>query len=74
MECDNIKKCHRPEIIGEDHTAMRVICKECWHQYVVPKDWRGAPENRFYSKTYKRDILQGHENLFYKYYPQFIKN
>lgn len=74
IECDNKKKCHRLEITGEDLYAMRVICKECWHQYVIHKDWRGAPENRAYSKIYKRDVLQGHENLFYKYYPQFIKN
>lgn len=72
-ECDNIKECHAPKIIQEDQYAIRVLCDICKHQYVIRKDWRGAPENRQYSKIYKRDILQGKENLFYKYNEQWLK-
>lgn len=73
MECNNISYCHDPIIIGEDQSATRVICVQCKHQYVIHKDWRGVPENRQYSKIYKKDILQGNDNLFYKYYPQHIR-
>lgn len=71
-ECDNITNCHDPETIADDQDAMRVICKQCRHQYVIRKDWRGVPENRQYSKIFKRDVIQGHENLFYKIYPQHL--
>lgn len=72
-ECDNISACHDPITIGEDSSAMRVYCKNCKHQYVIRKDWRGIPVNRDYIKIFKRDVLQGNDNLFYKYYPQHLK-
>ena len=69
-ECDNKSRCHAPIIISEDRNAMRVICSECKHQYVIRKEpYKDAPENRAYSKIWKLDILQGRDNLFYKYYP-----
>lgn len=73
MICDNKHKCHAPEVIKEDNEAMRVICVECKHQYVLRKDYRGVPENRAYSKIYKRDILQGNDNLYYCYYPTNLR-
>lgn len=72
FECDNISNAHDPVTITEDGDAMRVFCKQCRHQYVIRKDWRGVPENRQYSKLFKRDVIQGHENLFYKLYPQHL--
>ncbi len=72
MICDNVQSCHNPIVIGEDNNAIRVVCNHCWVQQTIRKDWRGVSENRQYSKIYKKDILQGTENLFYKYYPKYL--
>lgn len=73
-ECNNKSACHRPTVINEDQNAVRVICQECKHQYVIRKDpIKDVPENRQYSKIYKRDILQGNDNLLYKYRPEFMR-
>ena len=72
-ECDNISACHEPEVIAETNDAIRLICKDCKHQYVIRKDWRSVPDNREYAKIFKRIILQGKDNLFYKYYPKWLK-
>jgi hypothetical protein len=72
--CDNIRACHNCDIIAEDMNAARVICKECKEQYVIRKDYRGVPLNRQYAEIFKRDILQGGDNLLYKYRPQFLKH
>ena len=73
IECNNISNTHEPMVISEDQNAMRVGCKICHNQYVLRKDWRGVLENRQYSKIFKRDVLQGNENLFYKYNERFLK-
>lgn len=53
---------------------MRVICKECSHQFVVRKNsFNGAPEKRQYAKIFKKDILQGNDPLLYKYHPRYLK-
>lgn len=72
MECNNKSECHNLIELATDNNATRVICSQCYHQYVVRKDWRGVPENRQYSKVFRRDSLQPNTNLFYKYYPQFL--
>ncbi len=72
-ECNNISQCHDPIVIGEDDNAMRVFCRQCKNQYVIRKDWRGVPENRQYSKIFQKEILQGNDNLFYKYYPMHLR-
>lgn len=73
MTCDNKSYCHDPVTIANNENAMRVICKQCKKQFVVRKDpFKDAPENRQYSRIFKRDILQPRENLFYKYYPQYL--
>lgn len=71
--CDNKSDFHEPIVIAEDQNAIRIICNKCKVQYVIRKDWRGVPENRQYSKIYKKDILQPNENLFYKAYPQYLR-
>lgn len=74
MICDNKAKCHDPFIVEEDMNAMRVICKECKHQYVIRKDpFKGVPENRSYIKVFRRLTLQPNTNLFYKYYPSYLQ-
>jgi len=72
--CDNIRASHDCVIIGEDMNAARVYCRECKSQYVIRKDHRGVPLNRQYAEIFKRDILQGGDNLLYKYRPQFLKH
>jgi hypothetical protein len=53
--------------------AARVICKECKEQYVIRKDHRGVPLNRQYAEIFKRDILQSNQNLFYRYFPKYLR-
>lgn len=71
--CDNLSACHDPITIGEDGNAMRVYCKNCHSVILIRKDHRGIPDNRAYSKVFKKEILQGHDNLFYRYYPWHLK-
>ena len=67
--CNNKNRCHKPVTIGQDMCAMRVGCSECKNVYVIRIDSRkNAPENRSYSKVFKRDLLQAGTNLYYKYY------
>lgn len=72
-ECDNISQTHDLTTIEEDASAERVICKICGSQYVMRKDWRGVHFNRQYTEIFKRDILQGNDNLLYKYHPEYLK-
>ncbi len=73
MICNNFANCHDPITISEDNNASRVLCKTCKNQYVIRKDWRGIHENRQYSKIFKKEILQGNDNLFYKYNSQYLQ-
>lgn len=74
MECNNKSQCHNPRIIEEDNNAMRVMCNICYHMYIIRKDpIKNVPENRAYSKIFKRDVLQGNDNLFYKYKPEHLR-
>lgn len=74
MICDNKSQAHDLITISDGDTAMRVLCKLCKRQFVIRKDpFKGVPEKRQYAKLYKRDILQGNDNLLYKYYPQYLK-
>lgn len=72
IECNNKSGCHTLNTIS-DTDALRVICTQCKYQYVIRKDWRGVPENRQYSKIFRKEILQPKNNLFYKYYPSYLR-
>ena len=73
--CDNKSSCHKPVIVAEDLNAMRVLCTECKHQFVIRKDpFKDVPEKRQYIKIFRREALQGNDNLFYKYYDQYIRH
>ena len=72
--CDNKSRCHNPITIGEDNNALRVYCKDCHAIIVIRKDYRGVPERRKYAEVFKRDILQGNDKLFYKYYEKHIRH
>ena len=73
IECDNVRECHQPVTVNEDECVLRVYCKNCYNTYVIRKyPDRGTPEMREYSRIFKRDILQGNENLFYKYHPELL--
>ncbi len=65
--------CHNPIIQGEDNNALRWICPECKEYGIIRKDWRGVSEKREYAKVFRRDILQGNDNLFYKYNERFLR-
>ena len=73
-ECDNKSACHNLLTINDGDSAMRVICSQCKNQYTIRKDWvRGNPEKRSYAKLFKKDILQGNDNLFYKYHEEHLR-
>lgn len=71
--CDNTRACHNPTVLGEDSNAARVMCRECKETQVLRKDWREVFENRAYSRFYRRDSIQPNTDLFYKYYPDYIR-
>lgn len=73
MICDGVSSCHDPRIIAETDGAMRVLCAECKHQFVLRKDHRGVPEKRECAKIFKRDVLQGSDSLLYKYRPDYLR-
>lgn len=74
LKCNNISQCHDLTVIIDGDTAQRVICKLCKAVMVIRKDpFKEVPEKRQYAKIFKRDILQGGDNLFYKYHPEFIR-
>lgn len=73
MICNNISQTHNLININ-DSDALRVLCIQCKKQFVIRKDsYIGAPEKRQYIKLFKRDALQGNDNLLYKYHPEFLK-
>ena len=73
-ECNNVSQAHDMKIVQEDDCAMRVICNICKNQYTIHKDInKGVPEKRMYAKLFKRDIMQGNDNLFYKIHPEHLK-
>ena len=71
--CDNVSNCHELTTIAETGEAMRVFCNICQRQFIIKKDWRGVPENKYYSKIFRKEILQGNDPLFYKYHPEYLK-
>jgi hypothetical protein len=72
-ECDNVSACHTLTTIN-DSDALRVLCSTCKHSYVIRKHpVKDVPENRQYSKIFRKEVLQGKDNLFYKYYSQYLQ-
>ena len=72
--CENISYCHDVKELADTDT-MRVICKNCKQQHIIRKEpVKDVPEKRSYAKIYKKDILQGNDNLFYKYHPEYLTN
>lgn len=71
--CNNKSACHTPETVAEDQNALRVLCTTCKMVKTLRKDpIKNVPEKRSYARFFKKDILQGGDNLFYKYYPQYL--
>jgi len=52
--CDNVSNCHELTTIAETGEAMRVFCNICQRQFIIKKDWRGVPENKYYSKIFRK--------------------
>jgi hypothetical protein len=71
MICNNMSEAHDLIDVSEDGT--RVLCKICKQQVVLRRDERGVPEKRQYARLFKRWIMQGNDNLFYKYHPEYLK-
>jgi len=74
MICNNISHCHNLQTI-DDTDAQRVICDQCKHVFIIRKEpIKNVPEKRLYAKIFKKDILQGKDNLFYKYHPEYLSH
>ncbi len=72
--CNNKSNAHNLRDIISGDSAMRVVCTICHKQIVIRKDqWKDVPEKRQYAKVFKRDILQGGDNLFYKYHGEHLR-
>lgn len=73
MTCDNKAQCHSLVAISDGDSGMRVLCTNCHTPFVIRKDrFKEVPEKRSYAKIFKKDILQGNDNLFYKYHPEYL--
>lgn len=73
MTCNNIQRCHNPITLSEDENALRWFCTECKESGIIRKEpIKNVPEKREYARVYRKDILQGKDNLFYKYYSQHL--
>lgn len=70
MVCDNINNCHDNKTIVEFTDGIRVICTICKKVSIVRFDINGRTNNRFYSKLFKRDVVQPGSNLYYKVHPE----
>lgn len=74
MICNNKSQCHTLLVITDGDSAMRVVCTTCKQPIVIRKDInKEVPEKRQYAEVFKKDILQGNDNLFYKYHPEYLK-
>jgi hypothetical protein len=74
MLCNNKSQAHNLKTIADGDSAMRVYCNICKQVIIVRQDqWKGVPEKRQYAKVFKRDILQGNDNLLYKYRPELMQ-
>lgn len=72
-ECNNVSACHHLVDIFDGDSGMRVLCKDCKRQYVIRKDsYKRVPEIRQYVKMFRKDALQGNDNLFYKYHDNYL--
>lgn len=69
MRCNNLTSVHDPHILHDSHEALVAVCRLCKEQAVFRKDVVGRVDNRAYIKFFRRDVLQPHDNLFYKIYP-----
>jgi hypothetical protein len=72
-ECDNKFACHTMKTIVENDDCIRSICETCKRQYICRKDNRKVPEKKLYARLWRKFILQGKDNLFYKYNPQYLR-
>ena len=68
--CDNISDVHDPRLISETGDGVRYICDKCKEQFVLRIGEDGRMENREYTKVFKKDLLQPHDNLYFKLYPE----
>lgn len=67
--CDNISNVHDNVMIIHEQDGVRYICKICNQQNVLRIGADGRMENRNYARVFKRDLLQPHDNLYFKVYP-----
>lgn len=65
---DNKNHTHKMKYLEDAPDVVVAYCENCKRRFYFRKcDGRTDPA---YSKVFKRDTLQRHENLYYKYYGQ----
>jgi hypothetical protein len=68
MKCDNRNNVHDPIQIADDPGGLRYICKTCKEVMILRRGYDRF-NNKEYTKVFKRDLLQPHDNLYFKVYP-----
>ena len=67
--CDNVSNVHDNVMVKHESDGVRYRCKICNQINVLRIGADGRMENRNYTKVFKRDLLQPHDNLYFKIYP-----
>lgn len=68
MTCNNISALHWPEVLNDSGGAIVAHCKLCHAIGIFRYDGEGRPNNREYSKWFKRDTIQQDHPLYFKYH------
>lgn len=67
--CDNISNVHENFMMNEEPDGVRYICDHCKQQNVLRIGLDGRMENRLYTRVFKKDVLQPHDNLYFRVHP-----
>lgn len=69
MRCgDNIHSVHKTKILEEAPDVTVAYCERCKERFCVR-----SGDKRGHARLFKREILQPHENLYFKEYPQRMR-
>lgn len=70
--CDNRNNVHDPLQIVDEPGGIRYICKTCKKIMVLRRGADDRFNNKEYTEVFKRDLLQPHDNLYFKVHPELM--
>ena len=56
------------QIIKEDKSGIKEVCKECKRVVLTPKGYKGAIDNKKYLEEHARDFIQPGSRYFDRFY------